>query len=209
MKKIDDIGTRGTRASSLIQEFKSECIRKSIHFLIAFTPLLAAVDRNFAMIALTLGIIFYIYLETLRLSGIEVPFFSIITRKASRPRDNNRFVLGPVTLGLGALLALLFLPETAANIAIFALAFGDGFASLIGRVFGHIRPAFLLGKSLEGSVSCFFSVFIASWYICGNAAASFTSASAATLCEALPLGDYDNIVIPLAAGFAAKICLGL
>jgi dolichol kinase len=210
MKIVDNNrGMRITQVSSLIQDFKSECIRKSIHFLIALTPLLTAVDRGFAMFALTLGIISYVYLEVLRLSGIEVPFFSIITRKASRPRDKNRFVLGPVTLGLGALLALLFLPETAANIAIYALAFGDGFASLIGRVFGRIRPAFLLGKSVEGSVSCFFSVFIAAWYVCGNVAASFASAIAATVCEALPLEDYDNIVIPLAAGFAAKICLGL
>ncbi|MDR0409584.1 MAG: phosphatidate cytidylyltransferase [Spirochaetaceae bacterium] len=197
------------RASPVIQELKSECVRKSIHFLIAFTPLLAVAGRGFAILSLTFGLILYIYLESLRLAGVEVPFFSSIIRKASRPRDNNRFVLGPVTLGLGALLSLLFLPETAANIAIYALAFGDGFASLIGRVFGRMRPAFLLGKSLEGSVACFFSVFIASWYVCGNVAVSFASASAATVCEALPLEDYDNIVIPLAAGFAAKFCMGL
>jgi dolichol kinase len=197
------------KASALIQDISSECIRKSIHFLIAFTPLLVAVSRDFAVAALTAGVIFYICLESLRLSGTEIPFFSSIIRKASRPRDKNRFVLGPVTLGLGALMALLFLPKTAAEIAIYALAFGDGLASLIGGVFGHIRPAFLLGKSLEGSVSCFFSVFISAWFVCRNLTASFAAAFAATISEALPLEDYDNIAIPVAAGFAAKLALGI
>ncbi|MDR2097423.1 MAG: phosphatidate cytidylyltransferase [Spirochaetaceae bacterium] len=211
MKNINAIQMyfAGSRASSVIQGFKSEFVRKGIHFLIALTPALAALNRDFAVALLSSGIVFYSYLEWLRLSGIEVPFFSVITRKASRPRDKDRFVLGPVTLGAGALLSLLFLPETPAKIAIYALAFGDGFASLIGRIFGRIRPAFLLGKSLEGSFSCFFSVLIASWYVCGDVKTSFVTAVSATLCEALPLEDYDNIVIPLAAGIAAKLCLGL
>jgi dolichol kinase len=166
-------------------------------------------DHDIAVFMLLSGLVFYTYLEGLRFSGIEVPFFSVITRKASRPRDKNRFVLGPLTLGAGALAALLFLPETPAKLAIYALAFGDGFASLIGRVFGRIRPAFLFGKSLEGSLSCFFSVLIVSWYVCGDVKTSLITAAAAAVCEALPLEDYDNIIIPLAAGIAAKLCLGL
>jgi dolichol kinase len=211
MRKINDIHTYFTqsRASTVVQEFRNEFLRKGIHFLVAFVPAIAAVSRDFAVSMLLSGIIFYTYLEVLRFSGIEVPFFSAITRKASRPRDKNRFILGPVTLGTGALAALLFLPETPAKLAIYALAFGDGFASLIGRAFGRIRPAFLLGKSLEGSLSCFFSVLIVSWYVCGDVKTSLIAAAAATVCEALPLEDYDNIIIPLAAGIAAKLCLGL
>ncbi|MDR2802879.1 MAG: phosphatidate cytidylyltransferase [Treponema sp.] len=211
MKNVNGIWVRHTKedVSPVFQEFKSEFVRKAIHFLIALTPMLAAASHDFAVAMLTLGIIFYIYLESLRLSGFEVPFFSAVTRKAARPRDKNRFVLGPVTLGIGALTALLLLPAEAAKIAIYALAFGDGFASLIGRVFGHIRPAFMLGKSVEGSFSCFFSVLIMSWQVCRDVKASVITALAATICEALPLEDYDNIVIPLAAGIAAKFCLGI
>lgn len=196
-------------SSPVVQEFKNEFVRKSIHFLIAFVPAIAALNRDFAVFMLLSGIIFYIYLEGLRRSGIEVPFYSMITRTASRRRDKNRFVLGPLTLGAGALAALLFLPETPAKIAVYALAFGDGFASLVGRVFGRVRPAILFGKSLEGSLSCFFSVVIVSWYVCGDAKTALIAAAAATVFEAMPLEDYDNIVIPLAAGIAAKLCLGL
>ncbi|MDR2344024.1 MAG: phosphatidate cytidylyltransferase [Spirochaetaceae bacterium] len=194
---------------SMIQDFKSEITRKSIHFLIALTPVLTMVSRDFAVAALTLGVIFYIYLESLRLSGVEVPFFSVVVRLASRPRDGNRFVPGPVTLGTGALLALLLFPEPVAKIAIYALAFGDGFSSLVGRIFGRIRPAFLLGKSVEGSLSCFFCVLLSTWYVCRDIKASFAAAAAVVVCDVLPLGDYDNVAIPLAAGIAAKCLLAL
>jgi dolichol kinase len=193
----------------LIQKFKTEIIRKCIHLLIALTPVLTMVSRNFAVAVLTLGIMLYFYLESLHLSGIKVPFFSNVIRNASRQRDGKRFVLGPVTLGTGALLSLLLLPAAPAAMAVYALAFGDGFASLVGRIFGRIRPSFLFGKSAEGSLSCFFCVLLSSWYVCRDIRASLATAFVATVCEALPLGDFDNIVIPLAAGFTAKFSLAL
>jgi dolichol kinase len=191
------------------QELRNEFVRKSIHFLIALTPLLAGFGRDLAAIILALGIILYIFLEKLRSSGVTIPVFSVIIRGASRQRDKNRFIMGPVTLGAGALLSLLVLPEIPATIAIYALAFGDGFASLVGRMLGRIRPGFLLGKSLEGSFACFFIVLTVSWFVCRDIRASFAAAVVATVCEALPLEDYDNILIPLATGFVAKFCLAL
>ncbi|MDR3355563.1 MAG: phosphatidate cytidylyltransferase [Spirochaetaceae bacterium] len=177
--------------------------------MIALTPALAVAGRDFAVAGLTLGVMFYFSLESIRISGIEIPFFSDVVRKASRRRDTGHFVLGPVTLGAGAMFSLLLFPESAANMAIYALAFGDGFSSLIGRIFGRIRPAFLFGKSVEGSIACFFCILLSSWCVCRDMKASLATAAAATVCEALPLGDYDNIVIPLAAGFAAKFSLGI
>jgi dolichol kinase len=196
-------------AFTMDQEIKNEIVRKSIHFLIALTPLLAKFGRDFAMIVLAAGVILYIFLEKLRYSSVEIPVFSAIIRKASRKRDKNRFIMGPVTLGLGALLSLLVLPEIPATIAIYALAFGDGFASLVGRMLGRVRPGFLMGKSLEGSCACFLSVLAASWFVCRDIRASFVAAATAAVCEALPIEDFDNIFIPLAAGFAAKFCLAL
>lgn len=196
-------------ASPAIQEIKTELVRKSIHFLIAFTPAIAAFSRELALSALSSGILFYICLESLRVSGIDVPFFSAISRSASRPRDAKRFVLGPVTLGAGALFALLLLPEAPAAIAIYALAAGDGLASLVGRSFGRVRPSVLMGKSLEGSLACFCASLLAAWHVCRDLPAALAAALAATAAEALPLEDYDNIAIPLAAGFTAKLFLGL
>jgi len=181
-------------------EAKAEVVRKSIHFLVALTPGMALVNYPLTVLALMTGVLGYTIMEQMRLAGVEVPLVSTLTSMASRPRDINRFVLGPVTLGIGALLALLLFPSPAACIGIYALAFGDGFASLVGKLFGRVRPAFLLGKSVEGSMACFIAVFITAWLVSRDYTVSLVAAVTATAVEALPLKDYDNIALPLIVG---------
>lgn len=187
------------------EEVRTELIRKSIHFLIALTPSLASLDRGFTVVALAAGTLVYAYAESARFAGVKVPIISAVTAIASRDRDRGRFVLGPVTLGLGAMLSLLLYPDPAASIAIYALAFGDGLASLVGKLMGRIRPAFLLGKSLEGSAACFIAVGLVTYRITGNVRTAFFAALVATFVEALPLEDYDNIALPLAVGFTVQL----
>jgi len=188
-----------------IGELKSEIIRKSIHFLIAVTPSIAAINKPFTVILLMIGTLGYTIMEYLRLSGVKVPVISSLTRMASRSREINRFVMGPVTLGLGALLALLLYPSPAAAIAIYALAFGDGFASLVGKYFGKLQPAFLCGKSVEGSLACFTAVIASAYAVSNNMYISFTVAFTAMVVEALPLEDYDNIVLPVTVGLVVQL----
>jgi phytol kinase len=95
-------------------ELQTELLRKSIHFFIAMVPPLATLSLPVTMALLGAGILVYSTAEALRLQGRTVPFISGITRMASRDRDRGRFVLGPVTLGLGAMLALMLYPEPAA-----------------------------------------------------------------------------------------------
>jgi dolichol kinase len=141
------------------------------------------------------------------MEGIRVPFVSDLTSAASRSRDQGRFVLGPVTLGLGALLALLLYPSPAASIAIYALAFGDGFASLVGKFFGQIRPRFLFGKSLEGSGACFIAVLIAAFRVSGDLRVACIAALTAAAVEALPLEDFDNLALPVTVGLIVQFIL--
>ena len=186
-------------------ELKTEIIRKSIHFLIALSPSMAAIKKPFTVIFLMIGTLGYTIMETLRLSGVKVPVISSLTGMASRSRDIGRFVMGPVTLGLGSLLALLLYPSPAAAIAIYALAFGDGFASLVGRFFGKWRPAFLCGKSVEGSFACFTAVLLSAYAVSGNLQIALTAAITAMAVEALPLEDYDNLVLPITVGLAVQL----
>ena len=186
---------------------KTEVLRKSIHFLIALVPLIAALSYPLAVVLLIAGAAFYTIVELLRLSGIRVPLVSTLTVMASRERDSGRFTLGPVTLGIGALAALLLYPSPAADIAIYALAFGDGCAGLAGALFGRRRPAFLRGKSLEGSVACFAATFIAAWLVSRNLIVSLAAATAAVIVEALPLRDYDNIALPVAVGAVVQLVM--
>ncbi|MDR1839758.1 MAG: phosphatidate cytidylyltransferase [Treponema sp.] len=186
-------------------ELKTEIVRKSIHFLIALSPSIAAISRPLTVFCLIIGTLGYTFMEYLRLSGVKVPVISSLTSMASRSRDTGRFVMGPVTLGLGALLALLLYPSPVATIAIYALAFGDGFASLVGKFFGRWRPAFLFGKSIEGSFVCFFVVFFSAYAVSGSIYISFVAAFTAMVVEILPLEDYDNLVIPVTVGFMLQL----
>jgi len=188
-----------------IDEIKSEIIRKTIHFLVALCPSMAAVNKPFTVGFLILGTLGYTLMEYLRLSGVKVPVISSLTNMASRSKDIGCFVMGPVTLGLGALLALLLYPSPAAAIAIYALAFGDGVASLAGKFLGNLRPAFLCGKSVEGSIACFIAVFISAYVVSGSVHISVIAAFTAMAVEAMPLEDYDNMAIPVTVGMAVQL----
>jgi dolichol kinase len=187
-----------------LDELKTEIVRKSIHFSIALSPALASINRPFTVFFLLMGTLGYTIMEYFRLSGVNVPVISSLTSMASRSRDVGYFVMGPVTLGLGALLALLLYPSPAAAIAIYALAFGDGLASLVGKFFGSWRPAFLNGKSVEGSLACFAAVLVSAYAVSGSVYIAFVAAITAMTVEALPLEDYDNLAIPITVGLAVQ-----
>jgi dolichol kinase len=205
VERIRFLNTSISLNTAVSGEFRTEIVRKSIHFSIALSPAMAAVNRPFTVMLLIIGTLGYTAMEYLRLCGVKVPVISSLTSMASRSRDVGHFVMGPVTLGLGALLALLLYPSPAAAIAIYALAFGDGVASLVGKLFGSWRPDFLRGKSVEGSVACFIAVLVSAYAVSNSARIALTAAITATAVEALPLEDYDNLAIPLTVGLAVQI----
>ena len=105
-----------------------------------------------------------------------------------------------MTLVLGIVLAALLLPLSCAKIGIFALAFGDGLASLGGKLFGRIKIPHTGGKTLEGSLTCFAAVFVSTYIITRLSIVSFIVAFVAMLIEVFPLGDWDNMIIPSFTG---------
>lgn len=209
MEQIANVIFGTTLGLPWAREIRTELIRKSIHLLIGLTPTLAAWNLGFTAALLGSGIIVYAYAEYLRIQGYEIVILSRVTALAARKRDAGKFVLGPVTLGLGALLALLLYPSKAAAIAIYALAFGDGLSSLVGRTFGSIRLPFTGGKSLEGSLTCFVAVLSSSYAVTLDLRASALIAAGATVLEAAPTKDLDNILLPVATGLLAVATLGL
>jgi len=187
------------------RELKSELLRKLLHALIALVPFLAAMDRSFTALLLMCGTLFYSCMEGLRFLGFSPPFISAVTSATSRKQEHEAFVLGPVTLGLGALLALLLFSPKPAAIAVYVLAFGDSISSLVGRFLGHLRPSFLTGKSIEGSLTCFVVSTALAFLVFGAWETAVVIGLATMLIDALSIGDFDNILIPLAAGLAAQI----
>jgi dolichol kinase len=200
---------QGLSFTVAIARFQGEIVRKSLHLLIALVPVLASVNLAGTLALLAAGTLFYAFAETSRLHGLPVAVVSDLTLIASREGDRGRFVLGPITLGLGAMLSLLLYPLPAASVAIYALAFGDGFASLVGTIVRGPRIPFLQGKTLAGSVACFAAVFVAALAVTTRPVDAVVVASAATLLEALPTGNFDNLIVPFGVGLiAARLPLG-
>ena len=194
-----------TESKFLRGELGAELTRKGIHLLIALVPFFAALSRSNTALLLMGGIIFYTWAESMRFLGFSPPIISSVTAAVLRRREQGRFALGPITLGLGALLALLFFPPAAAAAAIYAIAFGDSASSLVGGFLGRLRPAFMSGKSLEGSLACLAAAFLAGFLVFHNWKTALAVGVASLLVDILPLEDFDNLIMPLAAGLAALV----
>ena len=177
-----------------------EVFRKSIHICSSLVPWFLANYYWYTVYGLYIIVVIYYFCEIARLEGHPVPLVSLITETASRQRDEYKFVLGPVTLVLGIVLAALLLPLSCAKIGIFALAFGDGLASLGGKLFGRIKIPHTGGKTLEGSLTCFAAVFVSTYIITRLSIVSLIVAFVAMLIEVFPLGDWDNMIIPSFTG---------
>lgn len=186
-----------------------ELFRKVIHCCTAFVPLFLHFAKIPVITLLSVTGIFYVVAETARHRGKEVPLVSTITATAARKRDENRFVLGPVTLVLGIVATALLWEEKPAAIGIFSLAFGDGLASLAGKFFGKVKIPFSGGKTAAGSLMCFFAIFISTFCVSRNVLMSLVLALEGALIEILPLKDFDNLLIPVIIGGTATALHGL
>ena len=190
-------------------DVRTELIRKSIHMLIALVPLLAALaGRGTALALLSGGVVVYTYAEILRVQGSRIPFITFLTTAAARREDfHGKIIVGPITLGIGAMVSLLMYPHTASVIAIYALAFGDSVSSIIGRAVGRIHIGLWQYKTLEGSLACFLAVLFVSFRLTGSLSGACFIAATATILEALPVRDLDNIIMPMGSGLAACLVL--
>lgn len=192
-----------------------ELFRKSIHICSAFIPLLLKYFYGFTIFLLVFALIVYSICEFLRLKGKTVPVISAITASAARKRDENKFVLGPITLVIGILCSAIFFDPLPARIGIYALAFGDGLASLTGKAIGRVIIPCTMGKTVAGSLMCFAAIFISSFCSLNQMPVDFLSfsktlaalilASIGMIIELLPLKDFDNILIPIVISFSASI----
>ena len=181
-----------------------EIFRKSIHLCSCFVPLFLKFFYKTTIALLIFAAVFYTLTQFLSLRGKRVPLVSDITDMAARERDRGKFVLGPLTLVLGILLCALLCPQEAAAAGILALAFGDGLASLAGKFVGELHIPRTGGKTCAGSLMCLIAIFVSSFCVLRRADAALALALCGMVIEALPLKDFDNILIPLLLGKLAQ-----
>jgi len=117
-----------------------------------------------------------------------------------------------IPYAIAVLLTILSVPKPAALIAIYTLAVADPLAAIVGIRFGKRRIA--RNRTLEGSLAFFGTTLAIATLVLAEsttapgftiAAAAFTIALGAAVCELLPLRIDDNLTIPLFVGFATWI----
>jgi cytidylyltransferase family len=202
---LEEFRYRKISQNATVNDLVKELVRKSIHISAALTVLLARFWYGLTLGLVAGGVVVYSICEVLRLQGVQVPLVSRVTQIASRQADEGKFVLGPVTLGIGILLSLMLFKTPASTVAIFALTFGDGLASLVGKIHGNRHFKLVTKKTFAGSAACFVAVFVSSYFTLHNFLSALILALLATVVEVLPLKNLDNIAIPLAVGFCASL----
>ncbi|MBS3172350.1 hypothetical protein J4438_02100 [Candidatus Woesearchaeota archaeon] len=131
---------------------------------------------------------------------LKVPLATWILHKFDR-KDAAFPALGAITFLIGFVLVLYLFPRDIAYASMLIMAFGDGFATLIGKT-GKIRTIFNKKKTLEGTVAGTIAAFVGASLIIPMQQAVFASAFAMFVeLIGFKVGKIvdDNITVTLAA----------
>ena len=175
----------------------SENMRKVVHLSALLVPILSELtSKVMVLAALSIITVAYTLEEVLRLKGRPLPIITPITLRMSRPEEKASFVVRPIYLAFGIILALALYPSTIAYSSICIGAIGDPVAALVGGRFGRRR--IIRRKTVEGftaglAVSFLVASLLVSPFI------ALLGAAGAMLMELLDAPD-DNLTMPIVAG---------
>jgi dolichol kinase len=188
---------------------KKELFRKLIHifgFSIPFISIIMGIP--FAASLIIVLVITYTVSEYFRLKGRSILAFTTITRIAMRDDNGHEsqstLVKEPVYFAAGILAALLIFPAPFNYAAIAVVTLGDGFSSIIGRLYGRNKIPYSGGKTLEGTAAGLAFAF-AGCLIFVSPPIALIAASIGMITELLQLRVSDNLSIPLISGLALTI----
>ncbi|MCV0367673.1 MAG: hypothetical protein K5798_10490 [Nitrosopumilus sp.] len=182
-----------------------EIQRKSIHIMgIVVIPL----DFYFGLIIPSILVLIlsclYMLSEHMQKKDKHFPIIQNVTKFALRDKSDGKTDYAPILLAVGVVVSLAIFPTPINYCAIIAVALGDGFASLVGKSFG--RHKLIFRKSLEGTSAGFFATFVGCSFFVSPELALGISGIAMSI-EILPLGKFDNVVIPLVVGIVLSFIL--
>jgi len=187
---------------------RHELFRKGIHICAVVVPLIAGWNRPFALWLVSSVTLLFVLSEVFRLLGVALPVFSFVTWRSMRAGEARGIVLGPLLYGLGIWLVLRFFPLPAATVGILTLAVGDGVASIMGRMFGKTPLLHNPAKTFVGSLSLFgVGAIVAMFYV--SVPWALAVGLAVSLLESLPIGAFDNLLLPLASAGMVSLAVAV
>lgn len=219
-------GRRQNDGNKQSVQIRKEIFRKSIHILGFIVPFISLAFGITVAAAFVAGMAAaYSISEYMRLKGRRVPVFTAITRMAMRNNDDdddssnssnnsdggekqNTFVIAPLYLAAGVLLSLLIFPAPFNYVAIAVVTLGDGFASVVGRMYGKTKIPYSRGKSIEGTAAGIICAFAGSLFFASPAMALVAALVGMTI-EFIPLRISDNLSVPLLSGLTSDLAPSL
>lgn len=179
---------------------KHMILRKLLHFTCIVIPILYLLtDKKMALIVTSTFFIAVCIFEILRINGVlKIALVERHTKEEERKRP-----LGSFYYVLSSLIAIAFFEKNIAAASLFVLSISDPLASIIGSRFGRVR---FLGKSLEGTVTFFFSSFCIFLAFSFSFPIAITCAAISALTELFSsrLID-DNLAVPLVTALTLTV----
>lgn len=175
---------------------KDELKRKGFHLLsLIYVFGFWFLQKNIVILGLLIAIFIVAFFEILRFKVPKFNKFFCNNFKGFYRQEEANKVSGLLGTLSGALIAILLFSVliTDTKEMVFAsflyLAFGDSTAALVGKSIGKHKV--FTGKTVEGSIACFFACFIAGLFIF-NVKFALCGAFIATVVEAIPWKINDN-----------------
>ena len=187
--------------------WKRELFRKGIHLLGCFFPFIARSNKTFAVFLLGAVMFLYICSELLRSRGIPYPAVSRLTRMARRHTEHGGIITGPLLLGAGILITILFFEFPVYLPAILTVAVSDALSALVGRRFGTVHIFKLRNRTLEGSLAFFFSA-LGIMLSTTPVRVALPATALATFLEMVSVYNLDNLLIPVGTAVFLKLMGG-
>ncbi len=185
----------------------NEYWRKSIHTAGVFLIPVLFWNRHAFTFILLAFLIFYLSVEALARRGIQVPFLSALTDHSKRPHEVGHLSRGALGLVGAGIFTPYFFGVLPAAVGLAQIFIADTASSLTGMTWGHRKLPYNPNKSWVGSLVFFGTAALVSRFFFAGPEAIVLALVGAVL-ESLPLGDWDNAVVPLVVALAAYLLQG-
>jgi dolichol kinase len=181
-------------------------LRKLVHICgVSILPIRWYLGLQTSQVVIICLTALYLFSETLRLKGRDLPFLTWLTRIGAYDSEQRGLVDTPLWFALGVFITLSFFPFNHALIGIITLAVGDSVASLVGLAsrWRHSIP-YNSSKSFEGTLAGIVAAFLVCSFF-SNPVDSFVGCFTGMIVESLSLKVNDNVTIPISAATAVYL----
>jgi dolichol kinase len=183
---------------------KTEYWRKAIHLSgLFFIPILLWNRSVFAALLATFLIV-YLLVEFLAKRGKWIPLLSALTENSKREKERGRLSRGALFLVASGIALPYLLGSRAAAVGLTQIFTADVSSTLVGMKWGRKRLPWCPSKSWVGSLTYFATAFVAACPFVPPLQALMLAGIGSAV-ESLPIPEADNLTVPLAVGWAARL----